>query len=255
MTKHKNESINSIKNSGFTLIELLIALAISGILMVAVYSMFQTQQDSYLAQDQVVATQQNIRAASFMLINEIRMAAYDPTGRADSRISSATVSSLSFTKDDNANMVTTDANENITFGFAVADDANSDGIIDDLNGDGIINDMASLRRDTGGGLQPLAENIESVEFNYIMDDGTTSTAVAEPTTTAGTAATAAITVKTLDDIRAVQISILSRAENPDPKFTNNRTYTTGSGAIWGPFNDNFRRRFQISTVKLRNMGR
>ncbi|MGD9662582.1 MAG: hypothetical protein AB7U63_15045 [Porticoccaceae bacterium] len=51
----------------------------------------------------------------------------------------------------------------------------------------------------------------------------------------------------------MQISLLARADRPDTQFTNTETYTTASGAVWGPYNDNFRRRFQIITVQCRNM--
>ncbi len=40
--------------SGFTMVEMLIALVVSSIIMVAVYTSSKTQQDSYLTQDEVV---------------------------------------------------------------------------------------------------------------------------------------------------------------------------------------------------------
>jgi type IV pilus assembly protein PilW len=48
---------------GFTLIELMIALVISAILVGGTYSIFITQQRTYILQDQVVGTQQDARAA------------------------------------------------------------------------------------------------------------------------------------------------------------------------------------------------
>ena len=64
-------------NRGFTLVELLIALAVSGIIMTGIFSAFKTQQDSYLAQEQVAEMQQNLRASLYIMTREIRMAGYD----------------------------------------------------------------------------------------------------------------------------------------------------------------------------------
>jgi type IV pilus assembly protein PilW len=223
------KTINSCR--GFTLVEVLIALAISGLLMTAVYVAFQSQQRSYLAQEQVAEVQQNIRAGVDFMVREIRMAGYDPTGIGNDGIEEATVGRFGFTSDSNADGDVEDTGESITYGFCNTFDSEPDGVVD---GGGV----ASLGRDTGGGFQPVAENIQAIEFNYLDEDGNVTVA--------------------LDDIRAVQISILARAQRPDRNYLDTRVYpdngTTPGGVTWGPFDDNFRRRFQTITVKLRNMG-
>jgi type IV pilus assembly protein PilW len=65
-------------DKGFTLVEIMIALALSGIVMAAIYTAFLSQQRSYLAQEQVSEMQQNIRAGVDILTREIRMAGCDP---------------------------------------------------------------------------------------------------------------------------------------------------------------------------------
>ena len=219
-------------NKGFTLIELLITLAISGVLMTSTYAAFQAQQDSYLAQDQVAEMQQNIRAGLDIMVHELRMAGYDvnqngtKTGTAG--ITAANISDITFTS-----VADADGNDN-----------DSDGNVDeagelktvqyrlyDAYGDG-DNDLG--RQAGAAVVGAVAENIDALEFNYLDSSG--------------------VVTATLADIISVQISILARAGNPDRKFNNAQTYTTASGAVWGPFNDNFRRRFEIVTVKCRNMG-
>jgi len=74
---NKTDPLKPIKN-GFTLIELLIAMAITGIVSAAIYTAFQSQQQSYLTQDQVTEMQQNLRAAMDIMVREIRMAGCDP---------------------------------------------------------------------------------------------------------------------------------------------------------------------------------
>ena len=64
------------KEKGFTLVELLVAMAISGIVVAAVYTAFVTQQKSYTVQNQVAETQQNARVGLDLIAREVRMAGY-----------------------------------------------------------------------------------------------------------------------------------------------------------------------------------
>lgn len=66
----------SSKEQGFTIMELIVAMAISLVVMAAVFSTFKSQQDSYVVQSQVSVTQQNLRAALFIISNDIQMAGY-----------------------------------------------------------------------------------------------------------------------------------------------------------------------------------
>ncbi|MDY0268509.1 prepilin-type N-terminal cleavage/methylation domain-containing protein [Trichloromonas sp.] len=228
----KNKPLAShMKQRGFTLVEILIALAISGLLLTAVYAAFQSQQKSYLAQDQVAEVQQNIRAGIDFMVREMRMAGYDPTGTDRAGIEVATIGHFGFTQDLNADGDIEDPNESVIYGFKDEFDSEPDGIVDN-------NDVAPLGRDTGGGLQPVTDNIQAIEFLYFdQDGGILDTSIAA----------------NLRRIRSVQTSLLARADRPDMQFTNTQTYTAASGAVWGPYNDNFRRRFQIITVQCRNM--
>lgn len=62
---------------GFTLIELLITVAISSVVMVAIYQTFNSQQKGYIIQEEVATMQQSARASMLMLTNDIRMTGYD----------------------------------------------------------------------------------------------------------------------------------------------------------------------------------
>lgn len=64
------------KERGVTLIELLVAMAVSGVLIAAIYTTFVTQQKSYTVQDQVAEAQQNARVGLDMMVREVRMAGY-----------------------------------------------------------------------------------------------------------------------------------------------------------------------------------
>ena len=221
-------------NKGFTLVELLIAMAVSGIIMTGVYSAFKTQQDSYLAQEQVAEMQQNLRAGLYVMTRELRMAGYDgdsstshsscnlnATGAAvEPRILAVTANQLDFSMDLNSDGDCADTGENLSYYLY-----NSGGI-----------DKLGRRDNTPAtpAVQAVAENFEELEFTYRYSP---------PTST------------DLADINAIKISILAKARNPDSHYVDSRTYpTTPGGTTWGPYGDNLRRRFQTVTVKCRNMG-
>ena len=70
------------RQKGFTLIELLIAMLISGMVMAAIYTVFNSQRKSYYVQDQVAEMQQNLRSALDMVSRDVRMTGFDPSGDA-----------------------------------------------------------------------------------------------------------------------------------------------------------------------------
>jgi len=65
-----------LTEKGFTIIELIVAMAISLVVMAAIFGTFTSQQDSYMVQTQLSTTQQNIRSAMFMMTRDIQMAGY-----------------------------------------------------------------------------------------------------------------------------------------------------------------------------------
>ncbi|MEX1300762.1 MAG: fibronectin type III domain-containing protein [Desulfotignum sp.] len=69
-----------IGSDGFTLIEILVTLAITGILVTAIYRFFIGQHHAYTVQDQVIEMEQNARAAMDMIRRDLRMAGYQATG-------------------------------------------------------------------------------------------------------------------------------------------------------------------------------
>src|SRR4030042_5375155 len=60
------------ENRGLTLLELLVALAISALLIAALYRTFIGQQKTYTVQEQVVDMRQNVRGAVSNMMRELR---------------------------------------------------------------------------------------------------------------------------------------------------------------------------------------
>lgn len=65
---------NQHTQRGFTLAELLVAMAMTGLLVVAMYALFNTMQRNTYKEDDVVAIQQELRAAFDLLSQDIEMA-------------------------------------------------------------------------------------------------------------------------------------------------------------------------------------
>ena len=209
-------------NHGFTIVEMMVAIAISGIVMASVYSSFYSQQKSSVAQNEIAAMQQNLRAAMYFMEREIRMAGYNPVEASGVGIQSAAATSLQFTSDitDNAGTGdpdgdTGDTGEDITYALG------------DGDGDG-DNDL--VRNNVN-----IAENIDAVDFVYLDQNG-------------------AVTA-TLSDIRSVQISLVARTGKGDLGYVNNTAYTNQQGTqILGAQGDAKRRRLLTAQVKCRNLG-
>lgn len=215
------------QNAGFTVVELLVAMALSGVVMASVYSSFSVQHKAYVAQEQIAAMQQNLRAALYLMEREIRMAGHDPAGASGTGIVTANASSIRVRSDvtDNAGTGgpdgdTGDVGEDITYALFDAD------------GDG---DMDLGRADaSGGGMQPFAENIDALDFVY-LDENANATMVTS-------------------QIRSVQISVIARAGQPDPGYLNKEVYANQQGQTILAPSDHFRRRMLVTEVKCRNLG-
>lgn len=234
--------------SGFSLVELMLATAITVFVMASAYAVHSVNQKSQVVQDEVTVLQQNLRAAMLTLTRDIREAGCDPKEVSGASIVTATPGQIRFTRDISGHAVNPnsadgdvlDLNEDLIFGIdpAVDTDADPDGIPDAaLVGNLTRNDV----NDGTGIFQPIAQNIERLEFTYLDEDGG---AIAMPITSQAD----------INRIRAVQVSLLVRSADQDQHFLNASTYTTASGTVWGPFNDTFRRRFIATTIKCRNMG-
>lgn len=245
-------TIRTIKNNrGFTLIEIMIALVIFGLISTAIYATYNSQQNTYLTQEKIVEMQQNIRAAVYFMERDIRMMGYDPTENASAPKNSNGIgraAELRFAFDDNGDG-TIQSTEYIRYALT-SDGSNG---INDSSRDGTANSFpCSLGRETGispnnSGLQPVAENVQALEFFYHFEDGSTDTVCSTQTDR--------------ENVRSIDVSILVRTKNPIMNYKDTKTYYPASnvnrvstGKVWGPFNDNYRRKIMISNIKCRNMG-
>jgi type IV pilus assembly protein PilW len=215
ISKMKSDTTSKTGEQGFTLIELLIVCAMTGVIMGAVYSTYLSQQKTYVVQEQVAAMQQNIRSAMSFMEHEIRMAGCDPSGNAGAGIVTAGANTLQFTMD-------------------VTGSATNQYDADVLDADENITYTLAGGNLTRNGVV-IAEDIDALDFAY-LNSSRTETA-------------------SLGLVRSIQVSILARAGRADRDYSNGVTYRNKQNrVIFGPANDNFRRRLLSLEIKSRNLG-
>ncbi len=211
-------------NKGFTLVEILVGLAVSGLVLTAVYKIYVSQQKVYVVQKEVANMQQNLRVAMFMMVSEARMAGYDPTGNAGAGIVSVTTAphSIRFTKDTSGNGSIAESGEDVTYSLYT-----------DANG------IQKLGRKNPTLNQPVAQNIDALDLVYLDED---NAVIASP-------------AANINDIRSVQITLVARSTRSEQNYTNNFIYRNQQGTtILGPAGDNVRRSILTKQVKFRNIG-
>ncbi len=185
--------MRDFNDQGFTLIEVVIALALSMVTLGAIYSIYLSQVKAQVVREDNLDMQQHARVAMDLIIHELTMAGYDPRhvnndtnvgNNFDGIVYHPT--HLIINADLNGNGSPTDPNEAIQFSHDPA--------------------TFILRRDTGGGRQPLAEHIETFSIRYFNRDGQLTTES--------------------QHIRQIELRIKARTEKSDPRYPNNGGYRT-----------------------------
>ena len=213
---------------GFTLVELMITIAIFGIVLTGVYSVYEAQVRSHYTQQQIMEMQQNIRAAFYLMEREIKMVGLNPTGNDDIGIDVADAHTLSFSMDftggsmdgdnegangidDNGNGLVDEAVEAEWYDGHADPNANEEVVYilsndADFNG---INDGLPRRTDDGGSCNLLrngyilALNIDALNFVYLdLNGAPLPTPVADPSA-----------------IRAIQVSLVARSGDKPSKYS------------------------------------
>jgi len=215
-------------NRGFTLVELLVAMAISGIVITAIYTTYQSQQKSYTAQEEVAAMQQKLRAALYYMTRQIREVGCNPTCIKTNPpgIVTASANLIEFTSDLRGS----------TFG------SSPDGDMDDsyehvtysLYSSGGIQKLGVKSTETAP-YQPVAEYVDALNFVYLDASGSVTT--------------------TIPNIRSVEVTLVIRSEREDTNYVDTVEYRNNQGDVILPAqNDHYRRRAATMQIKCRNLG-
>ena len=239
MKSQPNLTTPTGSDQGFTLTELMVGLAISALVMTAIYATFKNQHETYILQGLVASAQQNLRAGMLFMEREIRMAGCNPLNTAAAEISVADADSISFTLDYTGggvggifpNGVSTDANENITY---------------KLSGGNLVRTIPG-DPDPPPDSRIIAENIGTLDFVYL--DG------ASPPNVLNAGLTDITDADVRANIRSVQITMVAVNDQGLPGYFYTRTHSNQQGdVIYGPVTNNINSRAMTVTIKARNLG-
>jgi type II secretory pathway pseudopilin PulG len=172
-----------IKNEGFAIVELLISMAVIGVIISSMFGFSIAQRKYFSVQEEVSEMTQNTRAAMEMISSELTMAGYSPLGTVFSGIP-YNASQLQIYADLNGDGDRFDPNENIIYIYEAS--------------------SKSILRNTGGGNQPFAESIQSFTFEYLDDQGNSTTVT--------------------EKIRQIRLIISGQTIKPDPLYATNSGY-------------------------------
>jgi type IV pilus assembly protein PilW len=226
--------------SGFTLVEVIVVMAVVVIVLGGIYSVFVSQQKTFVTQEQAVDVQQHLRLAMYMLTKECRMAGYNPLRVAGIGMVTADAAQVRFTMDIGGE--TNTATDNDMDG--ITNEANeSDGDANDLNedityqlGDGNGDGRNDLLRNG----RVVVRNVDAFDLVYLDANRNT---LAMPVSAAN-----------LPAIRSIQISLVARSDREDRDYTDSSSYRNQQGqVIFTAPGDHHRRRLLTTEVKCRNL--
>ncbi len=197
--------------SGMTLIEMLVAMAVGSVVMIGIYSIFNTQSKLYEGENKVMRMNSQARIAMDFLTRRLRHLGYNPTEVSggvfglQSYTTSATNVTIYFTTDIYLSNI---SNPAITdYGTLDNNDKEIVYIQWDGSDDGSGNPVNEIQLgilDGSGtltGWHTIATDITSLAFVFTFDNGSTGTPTAGSST------------QDFDDIRAVAVTMQAQMES------------------------------------------
>jgi type IV pilus assembly protein PilW len=224
-------------NRGLTLVEVAMAIAISSVVIAALYQTFHTQQRTYRKQTDMAVMQQSLRASTYIITRELRGAGYDPLnsrrfGFVSQFIAPHNTFNINYATDTNIIAFTVDDDENGTVNHTQAEM-----IAYRFNaGERTLDRFRVVDAMSPGVWEPIADRVDAVNFVYYNANGARTT---DPTA-----------------IRYVEVSLLIRSGEKDLQYNNTNTYTNKLGENICPYcgTDHYRRQLWNTTVQMRNFG-
>jgi type II secretory pathway component PulJ len=134
------------RTDGTTLAELLVSLAMLAVVLAGVVSVLHSALKTYGWGSGRVESQQSARLALERMTTEIREAGYDPRGAGIQPIIAAQPTLVTFQRDLNGNGIVDATRERVTFVLRPRESV--------------------LRRDAGGGAQPIINGVRRLELSY-----------------------------------------------------------------------------------------
>jgi len=139
------------RTAGYSLVDLLVALAVGGGLMASSLGLLHLGLRAWLWGSARVSAQQSARYALERMASELREAGYDPTVAGIAPVLVAEPTRIVFQRDLNGNGVVDPTRERVTYLLRPGE--------------------RILRRDAGGGAQPVIEEVRELRHSYLDRTG------------------------------------------------------------------------------------
>lgn len=140
---------------GYSLVDLLVALAVGGGLMASTVTLLHLGLRAWLWGAARVEAQQSARYALERVASELREAGYDPTVAGIAAVVVAEPQRIAFQRDLNGNGVVDPTRERVTYLLRAGE--------------------STLRRDAGGGAQPVIDGVRGFRLTYLDRAGAETT--------------------------------------------------------------------------------
>ena len=147
--------------AGYSLVDLLVALAVGGGLMASTLTLLHLGLRAWVWGAARVDAQQSARYAVERMASELREAGYDPTVAGIAPVVLAEPARVVFQRDFNGNGVVDPTRERVTYLLRPGE--------------------TILRRDAGGGAQPVVEQVRAFRLTYLDRAGAETTDAAAVT--------------------------------------------------------------------------
>lgn len=147
--------------AGYSLVDLMVALAIGGGLLTSTVILLHLGLRAWLWGAARVEAQQSARYALERMVRELREAGYDPTVAGIAAVVVAEPTRIAFQRDLNGNGAVDPTRERVTYLLRAGE--------------------RILRRDAGGGAQPVIEDVRGFRLTYLDRGGLPTTDAAAVT--------------------------------------------------------------------------
>ena len=140
---------------GYSLVDMLVALAVGGGMLAASVTLLHLGLRAWVWGAARVEAQQSARYALERMASELREAGYDPTAAGIAPVVVAEPARVAFQRDINGNGVIDPTRERVTYLLRAGE--------------------SILRRDAGGGAQPVINGVRALRLTYLDREGVETT--------------------------------------------------------------------------------
>ena len=153
--RERLSAVRARSSRGYSLVDMLVALAVGGAMLAATVTLLHLGLRAWVWGAARVEAQQSARYALERMASELREAGYDPTAAGIAPVVVAEPARVAFQRDFDGDGVVDPTRERVTYLLRAGE--------------------SILRRDAGGGAQPVINGVRAFHLTYLDRDGLETT--------------------------------------------------------------------------------